>query len=554
MPVLPSETLAVPFERQETAYTCGAASLRAVARYWKAEPGSQVDVARACGTTPANGAEPERMVEFARSLGLRVTSATGVSLETLQTSLARGIPVILGLQAWVEPGEAPDEGCKDGHFVVLVALDRDNAYFMDPARAFALSFMFLPVADLLARWRLTDRTGACVERLAMFFEGTEHLTATPPEHADPLQRTEGLMERGATGEGEDVEAELSEAVNFDGAPYRNMRLSDAARYLSGAVRTRPINRSLIGKLIGRLIGGLESAALGVDGRAEADRFSATLRKALATLVGLVPVEEAVQARANLRGVLEAAGALLREADEAPPADAPATGEIQDSGRGGRQWEASFIAALDLLGLRYASQSGASSAVWDIHPEGEGWHVFIRDRNVNIKVYATPWLFSSKEVWRAVDAFAPLVRAHPDARHEHLAKIERAVRSEIVRKGIPQTGFLKPVSPDVQHAIIDAVSRRDIEALRSLFVHRNFATKRLGPRFDVTVIMRGETDEIGGVRISGGISGQSFDIVGRPAETKKGGATYFFKDASRLPGKPPHVARTPDSVDEPVQQG
>lgn len=79
-------------------------------------------------------------------------------------------------------------------------------------------------------------------------------------------------------------------MDFSSTPYRNLRLVDTAKLLAGAVRAKPLNKTFIAKLVGRLVGGLEASVIGVEGRADADRFSRLMRRALSDLVSeLQPV-------------------------------------------------------------------------------------------------------------------------------------------------------------------------------------------------------------------------------------------------------------------------
>jgi predicted double-glycine peptidase len=263
---LPAPVCAVPLTAQEENFSCGAAVLLSVLRYWQAFDGEERDLYKPLDISTRVGTDLRAICAVAEEHGLKATCRSGVTLSELAASLMRGVPPIVAIQAWGDGDYKVT--CGDGHYAVLVALDDERAFFMDPVIPDA--YTWLPVEEFVERWHDQRADGTCTDHQAAFLAGQEHVAVPMP--ATPLVKTEAL----------------AEYVNIDTAPYRNLRLQDTARLLAGAVRSRPLNRALIGKLIGRLVSGLESAVLGVEGRAEAERFARVLRRALADLADEAP--------------------------------------------------------------------------------------------------------------------------------------------------------------------------------------------------------------------------------------------------------------------------
>ncbi len=159
-PKLPSNYLPVPLIRQATDYSCGAAALLSTLYYWNAYDGMESSLYPLLATTPADGTEPAKLAEGARSFGLDAQVRENLSLEDLHASLKKGETVILDLQAWRTPGSTTPWSAtwEDGHYVVLVGMDKSHLYVMDPSTP--ASYAFLPRAEFLERWHdYENRTG-----------------------------------------------------------------------------------------------------------------------------------------------------------------------------------------------------------------------------------------------------------------------------------------------------------------------------------------------------------------------------------------------------------
>jgi len=150
-PVLPSSLLSdVPDVRQSTGYSCGPAALQAVLAYWGIA--EREDHLIAClHSTTEQGTHPEDIARGAREFGLQAELREGLSLDDLEAALKKGITAIVDLQAWRGQEYRPwTEIWDDGHYMVLLGMDRDNLYFEDPSLLGSRGF--IPRGEFLDRW------------------------------------------------------------------------------------------------------------------------------------------------------------------------------------------------------------------------------------------------------------------------------------------------------------------------------------------------------------------------------------------------------------------
>ena len=175
--------LPVPIISQATPWTCGAASLMAALIYFGVfdEPESRLDAE--LGATREQGVHPQRIAAEARAFGLAAEVRTGLTLNDLAYELARGSLVILDLQAWPAQRTARSEvGWEDGHYVVLVGLDDQRIYAMDPS--VRTGYGYLARDALLRRWHdydVRDGRPERNERLGIVLRGRRALRSYPAE-------------------------------------------------------------------------------------------------------------------------------------------------------------------------------------------------------------------------------------------------------------------------------------------------------------------------------------------------------------------------------------
>lgn len=180
-PPLPADALSVPLVRQATSYSCGPAALLAVLYYWQAFDGQESDLYAALHTTEQDGTEPYNIERVARDqYGLDARYRTDVTVDELRTALAGGQTVILDLQAWQDRAQPWDGDWDDGHYVVLVALDGQSLFAMDPSAGGA--YAWLPLDEFVTRWHdveTKNNRDRKRQHMAIFVSGRAHLPGYP---------------------------------------------------------------------------------------------------------------------------------------------------------------------------------------------------------------------------------------------------------------------------------------------------------------------------------------------------------------------------------------
>jgi len=142
----------VPDVRQSQSYSCGAASLQAVFNYWGIDE-REGTLIEELNTTEEAGTPPESLVRVARAHGLQAELRTNLTLVDLEQLNADRIPVIIACQAWRVPDEVNlswDDIWDDGHYMVVIGLDKDNVYFEDPSMLGTRGV--IPRQEFLSRW------------------------------------------------------------------------------------------------------------------------------------------------------------------------------------------------------------------------------------------------------------------------------------------------------------------------------------------------------------------------------------------------------------------
>ena len=160
-------TLDVPDERQSENWSCGAAVVTAVARFFGVEPDTETEAVLALGSSPRDGTDPEKIVSVLDAAGLSTTALAGMDLDQLEWFVSRGIPVVTCIQAWEAEGDGALEA---GHWVVVIGVDAENIVVMDPARfnpselaGYGTSRggqrVAIPRDEFVRRWRDADAEG-----------------------------------------------------------------------------------------------------------------------------------------------------------------------------------------------------------------------------------------------------------------------------------------------------------------------------------------------------------------------------------------------------------
>jgi hypothetical protein len=121
------------------------------------QPVFQEDIARQIGAQPWG--TPASNIRRLAAWGLRVHYATA-SLSDLQTRLAAGIAPIV----FVRTSELPYWHEDTPHAVVVIGLDTDTIYLLDPAYAVEVP-VAVSLGDFSLAWSYSDQAMAVIEKL-----------------------------------------------------------------------------------------------------------------------------------------------------------------------------------------------------------------------------------------------------------------------------------------------------------------------------------------------------------------------------------------------------
>ena len=169
----------VPHIRQAYDYSCGAACLASVLHYWGVWDGREPELYPLCGTT-CEGTSGKGIIEVAKSFDLDVSSRSSLDEEDLRGLLVEGYTVILSIQAWgnYDDDTNMNEIWDDGHYVVLVDIDDQFVYLMDPA--VAGSYYRMPISELMDCWHDYSDTGEHDWHAGIIIRGQEPALALRP--------------------------------------------------------------------------------------------------------------------------------------------------------------------------------------------------------------------------------------------------------------------------------------------------------------------------------------------------------------------------------------
>jgi predicted double-glycine peptidase len=176
-----SGLIPVPLVRQDRPYSCGDAVVLALLRFYEPERYAKVSEARLYAplrTTSEEGTEPGPIVAY---LGLEPglsaearwsTPSSYVTLDELERAIDRGEPAIVALQAWQSVAKVTSlrdwaTDWDDGHYVVVIAYDAANLYFMDPSTE--SHYAYIPLAEFMDRWHdIVGPAKVHTEHIAIF--------------------------------------------------------------------------------------------------------------------------------------------------------------------------------------------------------------------------------------------------------------------------------------------------------------------------------------------------------------------------------------------------
>ncbi|HVF40737.1 MAG TPA: C39 family peptidase [Gemmatimonadaceae bacterium] len=146
----------LPDTIQQTDYSCGAACLQAVCRYYGVGGEDEWEFVKALRMDKRTGSHPFQIARAAKAYGLRVLECPEMTIAELKASIVRRRPVLLMIQAWGEKAGASkyrssyDNVWVDGHWVVAIGFDKQGIFFEDPSLEAARGF--LTYEELARRW------------------------------------------------------------------------------------------------------------------------------------------------------------------------------------------------------------------------------------------------------------------------------------------------------------------------------------------------------------------------------------------------------------------
>jgi len=164
----------LPLTRQATDHTCGVASLQSILFYYGLEI-REDNLAVELHTT-IDGTPYWNMVSFAKSQGFEVSVATNLTLDDLRKNIDLRRPVLVAIQAWMNP-PVDWSTYDEGHYVVVVGYDAANFYFMDPSTLG--HYTYIPITEFLARWHDMGADGTHLDQFGIV------MTKVPAVPYDP---------------------------------------------------------------------------------------------------------------------------------------------------------------------------------------------------------------------------------------------------------------------------------------------------------------------------------------------------------------------------------
>ena len=172
--------LAVPDTRQSTNYSCGAAALQAVLAYYGKEV-REDQLMRQLGSDPEQGSSPGAIVRVARSYGLLADLRQSMQIEDLQQLVRDGFPTIVCAQAWRESSQPWSEDWDDGHYLVVIGVDKERVYFEDPSLLGSRGQILR--AEFLSRWHDVEGDGTRYLQAGIVLRGKPR----PPAALVPIE-------------------------------------------------------------------------------------------------------------------------------------------------------------------------------------------------------------------------------------------------------------------------------------------------------------------------------------------------------------------------------
>ncbi|SRR5258708_6262402 len=119
-----------PFQETLHMGFCGPASLKIVLAYFGVEK-EEAELVKLCNVSADLGTDDSSLKKAAETLGFKVEIKNFAEYEDIEQLLKKGVPVIVD---WFTRGRSDysDSEVADGHYSVVMGLDKDNIYIQDP--------------------------------------------------------------------------------------------------------------------------------------------------------------------------------------------------------------------------------------------------------------------------------------------------------------------------------------------------------------------------------------------------------------------------------------
>ena len=139
----------LPLVKQSTEYTCGAAAVLSILKYFGDET-LEAELVKQLGTNSNYGTDYRQMVQFFQSKGFQITAHAGMSMSELQEHISQGKPVLCLIQAWESGIQDYSDYWGIGHYVVAIGYDAERIYLMDPWMLG--NYAYIPKKEFISRW------------------------------------------------------------------------------------------------------------------------------------------------------------------------------------------------------------------------------------------------------------------------------------------------------------------------------------------------------------------------------------------------------------------
>lgn len=119
-----------PFQETLHKGYCGPATLKIILSYYQIDK-SEENLARMCNVSEDLGTDDKSLKKAAEGLGFKVEIKNFSTLNDIKNWLEKDVPVIVD---WFTRGRSDysDSEVADGHYSVVMGLDKENIYLQDP--------------------------------------------------------------------------------------------------------------------------------------------------------------------------------------------------------------------------------------------------------------------------------------------------------------------------------------------------------------------------------------------------------------------------------------